>query len=132
MMRSLPRTRSERKRAEISSFTKPTLFDLSVSNNGARVRMLIYLKGLQDEIDIVSPSELGGLKSSEYCALNPQGKMPLLVMPDGLAIPESEVIVQFLTEVFEDKEPSLLPLSLEHKTKSNLATRYHDLYITSI
>jgi hypothetical protein len=38
MNRSLPRTRSERKRAEISSFVKPTLFDVPVSNNGARVR----------------------------------------------------------------------------------------------
>jgi hypothetical protein len=34
--------------------------------------MLIYLKGLQEEIDILSPSELGGMKSSEFCALNPQ------------------------------------------------------------
>lgn len=34
--------------------------------------MLIYLKGLEQEIDILPPAELGGLKSSEYCALNPQ------------------------------------------------------------
>ena len=34
--------------------------------------MLIYLKGLEDEIEVMSPAELGGLKSSEYCALNPQ------------------------------------------------------------
>ena len=44
---------------------KPQLFDLPVSNNGARVRMILYYKGLEAEVDIVSPKELGGLKTDE-------------------------------------------------------------------
>ena len=32
-----------------------------------------------------------GVKSEAYLALNPQGKMPLLVLPDGFALPESQV-----------------------------------------
>ena len=36
--------------------------------------------------------DIGGLKSEQYLALNPLGKMPLLVLPDGTAIPESEVL----------------------------------------
>ena len=46
---------------------KPQLFDLPVSNNGARVRMILYYKGLEGEVDVVSPMELGGLKAEE-CA----------------------------------------------------------------
>ena len=39
-----------------------TLYDLPVSNNGARVRMLLYYKDVKD-VEIVSPMELGGLRS---------------------------------------------------------------------
>jgi hypothetical protein len=58
---------------------------------GARVRYVIHAAGLNDRIDVKSPSELGGLKSDEYKALHPMGKMPLLVLPTGQAIPESTV-----------------------------------------
>ena len=54
-------------------------------------RIIIYKKGLQDRIDIKAPSALGGLKSEVYLAMNPQGKMPLLTIPQGDPIPESEV-----------------------------------------
>ena len=55
-------------------------------------RFVIYKKGLEDEIDILPPKTLGeGLKSPGYLALNPQGKMPLLVLPDGTPLPESQV-----------------------------------------
>ena len=69
----------------------PTLFDMPVSNNGARCRIIIYKKGLSltDDVLIKSPVDLGGLKSPEYLALNPQGLMPLLVTPEG-SIPESD------------------------------------------
>ena len=96
---------------------KPTLFDIPLSNHGARVsshhalrseallrdtpvrphtsraqnRYVIYKKGLESEIDITSPKELGGLRSEQYLALNPEGKMPILVLPDGTVIPECEV-----------------------------------------
>jgi glutathione S-transferase len=52
---------------------------------------LIYKKGLEEQINVVAPAALGGLKSPAYLALNPQGKMPLLVLPNGTAIPESQV-----------------------------------------
>lgn len=63
---------------------------------GVQCRFVIYKKGLEDEIDVKSPKELGGLTSEAYKALNPLCKMPLLVLPDGTALPESEVrLVQF-------------------------------------
>ena len=74
-----------------------TLYDLPVSNNGARVRAVIYYKGLEEQVNIVSPMELGGLKSAEFLALNPQGKMPTLTTSDG-PIAESDVIVRYLLD----------------------------------
>ena len=71
--------------------TRPTLFDVPLSPYGARVRYCIYKYGLEDQADIRSPAELGGVKSEEYMALHPAGKMPLLVLPSGQGIPESAV-----------------------------------------
>ena len=44
----------------------------AVSNNGARVRFVLYKKGLEGAVDIRPPKDLGGLQSPEYRALNPQ------------------------------------------------------------
>ncbi len=44
------------------------------------------------------------VQSEKYLALNPQGKMPLLVWPDGSSLPESEVIVQYLLDKHKDSE----------------------------
>ena len=54
-----------------------TLYDMPVSNNGARVRFILKAKGLEKKgyVKIVPPSDLGGLKSEAYLKLNPQGKM---------------------------------------------------------
>lgn len=54
-------------------------------------RFVIYKKNIEQRIAIESPMTLGGLKSEAYLALNPQGLMPLLVLPDGTCLPESEV-----------------------------------------
>eukprot|EP00879_Flechtneria_rotunda_P024314 GHRR01025770.1.p1 GENE.GHRR01025770.1~~GHRR01025770.1.p1 ORF type:complete len:150 (+),score=41.99 GHRR01025770.1:715-1164(+) len=70
---------------------KPTLIDVPVSNHGARVRHVIYHKGLEEDFEIVSPMEFGGLGSEQYKAINPQGKMPVLLLTNGTILPESEV-----------------------------------------
>lgn len=54
-------------------------------------RFIIYKKNIERQIAIESPMTLGGLKSEAYLALNPLGLMPLLVLPDGTCLPESEV-----------------------------------------
>ena len=117
----------------------PTLYDVPVSNNGARVRLILYWKDMEHLVSVKNPSELGGLKSETYLALNPQGKMPLLVMtpdedalPHGLALPESEVIAQFLLEKYSQIGPELIPGDLHQHALAMLATRVHDLYIAPV
>ncbi len=39
----------------------------------------------------MSPKVYGGMKSDEYTALNPQGLVPMLVLPDGKILWESDV-----------------------------------------
>ena len=65
------------------------IFDVPVPNNGARNRLIIYWKNIEDEFEFKNPSTVGGLKVAEFLEMHPQGKMPLLVTKDGQAIPES-------------------------------------------
>ena len=148
---------------------KPVLYDLPVSNNGARCRIMylpvqnadqfpsqmrvrsmclhtgtavgprftslyfaisIYKKGIEDKVDIKSPKELGGLVSPEYRALNPQGKMPLLVC-DDVSLPESDPISRHLLALFPEGE-SFVPSSLAARAKADLISRLHDCYIQPI
>ena len=102
------------------------MYDMPVSNNGARCRLILYKKQVNN-VAIVSPMELGGLKTPEYLALNPQGKMPLLVVEGGMSIPESDTICRYLMSTYQ-QGPSFLP----NDTKSNLIARIHDMYITTI
>lgn len=110
----------------------PILYDIPVSNNGARNRLIIYWKQLESSFAITNPSALGGIKSDEYMALNPQGKMPLLVLPNGLALPESEVISQYICDAYSEVGPSLIPDDPETRAVAALATRIHDVYVVPI
>lgn len=47
-----------------------TLFDVPVSNHGARIRLISKLKNL--DLQIRSPVEIGGLKSVEYSKISIQ------------------------------------------------------------
>ena len=118
----------------ISAFQaqRPTLFDVPISNNGARVRFLLYKKGLEKEVDVIPPQDIGGLKSADYMALNPQGKMPLLILPDGTSIPESQVIESYILDKYKGTGPDLLPPTPELRALATLAARIHDLYMAPI
>lgn len=66
-------------------------------------RIIIYKKGLEERIDIVTPALLGGLKSEAYLALTPRGKMPLLAFRGGDPIAESEVPTPPVHEPFKSQ-----------------------------
>ncbi len=90
---------------------------------GQRVWMQIRLK----ELPIERVGAAGGsLRSPEHLAINPLGKVPVLV--DGeLAVPESEVICEYL----EDKFPtsSLRGAPGEDAARVRLISRICDLYV---
>ena len=110
------------------------LYDLPVSNHGARVRLLLYKRGLEDKVNIISPMELGGLRSPEYTALNPQGKMPLLTDGDDCTVWESDAICRHLLakHAGEGSGPSLWPTDLAARTAAEVITRHHDAYLGPI
>ncbi len=100
------------------------LYSLDLSPYAARVRISIYAKKLP--IEIVSPPA-SGLRSPDYLALNPMGKVPLLLLDDGVTIPESETIVEYLEDAFP--EPALRPHGAEGAARVRLIARVAEIYV---
>lgn len=115
-----------------SAVTQPTLISVPVGNNPARVRLLIYLKGLESEIAMKTPADYGGIASPEYRAMNPQGKIPVLLLPDGSTMFEAAVIAGYIADRWRDSGPStLLAPTPELRARAALINQVHDIYIAS-
>jgi glutathione S-transferase len=100
------------------------LYSLALSPYAARVRGAIYAKNLP--VEIVTPPE-DWRTSREFRAINPLGRIPVLVLDDGTALPESGVIVEYLEDKYP--EPSLRPKSPEALARVRLITEVADLYV---
>ena len=100
------------------------LYNAALSPFAARVRISIYRKGLE-QIEIVPPPE-GGPKSAAFLAINPMGQVPTLLLDNGVAIPESAAIIEYLEDVFPT--PSLRPSNREQLGRARLFLRLPDLY----
>ena len=100
------------------------LYSVELSPYAARVRAAVYAKNLP--VEIVAPPE-GGTKSPEYLALNPMGRVPVLVTGDGFALPESDTIVEYLADVFPDS--GLRPATAEGKAQARLIARIAEVYV---
>ena len=92
--------------------------------------MVMYYKQLEALVDVVSPVDAyGGLKTPEYLALNPQGKMPMLVVPAGdesqpgglepIAWAEADPIARHLIDRYATQTPSLTGETLAQRTLCN-------------
>ena len=73
-----------------------------------RLRIALNLKGLDYRIHPVHLVKDGGEhKSSSYLSINPQGRVPSLVLDDGEVLTQSPAIIEWLEETHP--KPSLLP-----------------------
>jgi len=73
------------------------LYDYLPSGNGYKCRLVMKALGMPYELmekDIVA----GATRSPEFLALNPNGKIPLLVVPGRGPIAESHAIISYLAE----------------------------------
>lgn len=88
-----------------------------------RVKMQLAAKGLA--YDYAPPP--GGMKSEEYLAINPIGKIPCLVTDGGLSLPESEVIVEYIEDAYP--KPVLRPKKADERAQVRLISRVNDIYL---
>ena len=73
------------------------LYDYLPSGNGYKVRLLLAHLGLKYE-RIEVDSNAGETRTPEFLAMNPNAKIPTLVLDDGTVLPESNAILYYFAE----------------------------------
>ncbi len=102
------------------------LYQADLSPYAARVRILAAAKGLK--IEFLPPAG-GSLKSAEFLAINPLGRIPCLDH-DGAIVPESETICEYLEDAFPS--PTLRPIDPEARARARLLSRMGDVYLAPL
>ena len=91
-----------------------------------RVRLVLYAKGL--DIPFVEPSGIHDRSGKgDYLKLNPLGRVPTLELDDGRALPESEVICEYLEDAYPT--PTLRPADPWARAQVRLISRLCDFYL---
>ncbi|MGO4337004.1 maleylacetoacetate isomerase [Labrys sp. KB_33_2] len=86
------------------------------STSSYRVRIALALKGLETEQAFIHLVRNGGEQHGEaYRALNPQERVPTLVLDDGNALTQSPAIIEYLEETYP--VPPLLPSDPTRRAK---------------
>jgi glutathione S-transferase len=98
------------------------LYSADISPFAQRVVLQMEYKG----IDFTQSQPPGGFGSDDYGQINPIRKLPVL-MVEGTALPESEVICEFIEDLHP--EPSLLPDDPMQRATGRLIRRIADTYV---
>jgi len=92
------------------------LYEYFRSSASYRVRIALNLKQVPHGTVQVHLLQNGGEQNHpQYRALNPQGRVPCLVLDDGSVIIQSPAILEYLEEVFPT--PALLPQGAEARAR---------------
>ncbi|HZL00290.1 MAG TPA: glutathione S-transferase family protein [Caulobacteraceae bacterium] len=103
------------------------LYQTYASPFPTRVRLLLYAKRIGAEIIEPPGFHSSAEEKGDYLAVNPIGRAPTLVLGDGRALPESEVICEYLEDAFP--EPSLRPADPWGRARMRLISRICDFYL---
>ncbi|HEX6244493.1 MAG TPA: glutathione S-transferase family protein [Polyangiales bacterium] len=98
------------------------LHSREISPFAARVRVSILAKELPVQV-IDSPD----VSSQAYAALNPFRRVPVLVLDEGTAIPESDTIVEYLEDAYPERP--LRPADPRGRAHVRLLARVAELYV---
>jgi glutathione S-transferase len=99
------------------------LYSGDLSPYSAKVRMQIYAKGIED-ITLERPAGFG---TQDWWKTSPIGRIPALELPDGDIIPESEVIAEYLEELYPT--PRLLGATARETAAIRTVSRLADIYL---
>ena len=73
------------------------LYSMAASGNCYKVRLLLHILGIPFRL-VETDSRTGVTRTPEFLALNPNGRVPLLVLPDGRRLSESNAMLLYLAE----------------------------------
>jgi len=103
------------------------LYQTYTSPFPTRVRLALYVKGIEAEIIEPPGFHASSEAKGDYLRINPIGRVPTLVLDDGRALPESEVICEYLEDAFPN--PPLLPTDPWARAQVRLISRLCDFYL---
>ncbi|MFT4676470.1 MAG: glutathione S-transferase [Patiriisocius sp.] len=99
------------------------LYTGNLSPYSAKVRMQIYAMGITDiEFDL----PVAEFFSGNFVKRSPIGRIPVLVVDEGV-IPESEVIAEYLDELYPEK--SMVGTTLKERADVRVISRIADVYL---
>jgi glutathione S-transferase len=102
------------------------LYQTFLSPFPTRVRLLLYAKGI--DIPFVEPAGIhDGSGKGNYLTINPLERVPALELDDGRVLPESEVICEYLEDVYPT--PTLRPADPWARAQVRLISRLCDFYL---
>ena len=99
------------------------LYSGDLSPYSAKVRMQIYAKGIED-ITLERPAGFG---TQDWWKTSPIGRIPALELANGDIIPESEVIAEYLEEIYPT--PRLLGDTPRETATIRTVSRLADIYL---
>ncbi len=73
------------------------LYDNQTSGNAYKARLILHKRDLP-YTRIEMDTDSGATRTPEFLKLNPDGRIPLLVLDDGTKLPESNAILAFLAK----------------------------------
>lgn len=101
------------------------LYSATMSPFAARARLALRIKGVPFQ---QVPPPGGGTRTPEFLAINPIGKVPVLITDGGLTIAESETIIDYLDDRYPT--PPLMPSDDAARAQVRNAIRVFEGYAT--
>jgi glutathione S-transferase len=74
-----------------------TLYSMQTSGNCYKPRLLLHQLGIPFRL-VEMDSGRGETRTPEFLALNPNGRVPFLILPDGRRLAESNAMLLYLAE----------------------------------
>ncbi len=103
------------------------IFEMKIAPNPRRVRVFLAEKGLLDTIEFEQVDlQKGENLTPEFKAMNPMGKVPVLLLDDGNTIAETMAICRYFEELHPD--PALLGTSAFEKAQVEQWLRWIEFF----
>ena len=100
------------------------LYTGGLSPYSAKVRMQIYAMNIAQDVKFELPVSFF---TGKFSTTSPIGRIPVLETDDGTIIPESEVISEYLDDLYPDK--ALVGKSPDERAQIRLISRIADIYL---
>jgi glutathione S-transferase len=95
--------------------------------NPRRVAMFMAAKGITGIDTVEVDLNAGGHRTPEFLALNPMGRIPVLVLDDGRALSETRAICTYLEGLYP--EPNLMGVDATERAFIEMADRRVELHL---